>query len=109
VVGSGIPRYIPGNVADRRVAGVGGVPPLPVVVVNKGDEPTKAPARIAASHVVAGPVQPMMTYSALALPGIALWSVTMPPLNLPAAGVLNPTVAMFAQPGFAPKKAAKVG
>jgi hypothetical protein len=98
------------NEVDRRVAAIGGVPPLPVVVVNMGPEPKKVPEiAIAASNVAAVPVQPMMTYSAFAPPAIALWRVTVPPLNLPAAGVVNPTVATDCQPGFAPKKASKVG
>jgi hypothetical protein len=74
-----------------------------------GPEPMKALAVIAASNEVALPVQPTRTYSAFAPPVIAPWRVTVLPLNLPAAGVVNPTVATDCQPGFAPKKAAKVG
>jgi len=96
------------KVADRRVAGIGGVPPLPVVVVNMGDEPNKVPVTpIAASNVAAVPVQPMMTYSALAPPA-TFGRVTVPPLNLPAAGVVNPTVATDCQPGLAANQASKV-
>jgi hypothetical protein len=97
---------IPVNVADRETGSPGGVVRgLPVRVINRGLEPKKVPGTcIAASNVVAVPVQPMTKYSASA-PGATFGRLTMPPLNLPAIGCI-PVVAMSDQPGFAAKKPA---
>jgi len=109
VVGSGVIGIVnPVNVSLRRAAATGGVlPGLPVRVVNRGLELNQVPVCIAASNVVAVPIQPIMKYSAVAPPGIP-GRLTMPPLNLPATGCI-PVVAMSDQPGFAAKKPSKVG
>src|ERR1019366_3441575 len=67
------------------------------------DSPRRAPLQTAASHVTEEPVQPIKKYSAFA-PGAIFGIVTVPPLNLPATGVVNHTVATVCQPGFAAKK-----